>query len=68
MPKYTVLTTAADERRQIIIEDDRELEALAALLGKNGYLITTDVTPVPGQTNRPHIQIALFRTNVVAIK
>ena len=68
MPKYSVVTTATDVGRLITIEDERDVEDLASALSEDGYIITTDVTPILGRPGRPSVKIALFQANVISIK
>ena len=68
MPKYSVVTTATDVGRLITIEDERDVEDLASALSEDGYIITTDVTPITGRPGHPTAKFALFEANVISIK
>jgi hypothetical protein len=69
MRKYTVLTTATGEARQIVIEDDRHPEDLAAALHQLGYINTKDVTSAPTDADDYFgSRIVLVHPNVISIK
>ena len=59
MPKYSVITTATDAGRVLTIQDKRTLDELAGDLSEDGYIISTDVTPIAGRPGPPSPVIAI---------
>ena len=48
MPKYSIIATSTDAGRVLTIQDERTLDELASDLTEDGYIISTDVTPIAG--------------------
>ena len=68
MPKYSIIATSTDAGRVLTIQDERTLDELASDLNEDGYIISTDVTPIAGHPGPPSTRIALLRANVISIK
>ena len=55
MPKYSIITTSTDAGRVLTIQDERTLDELASDLSEDGYIISTDVTPIARRPGPPSV-------------